>query len=304
VTAIHELFLALRGTASVNGVSVLRTFRILRVVRLLRVAKVFSPCRAVIRTLQTILLSLSGSASSFVSALVMLFFFLFMFAVFFMQGVKGFIASADTRERETAVFVEVTSQLKEHYGSMESCLWTLVGAVSGGYDWAEVARPISALGGFYKLAFLMYVLFVLFALLNILTGIFVNVAIDSCKMNREIAIDAAITNKNSIIKEIVDLFHEADTDCSGTLSWEEFEEYIQDERIKAFFMALELDMSAAQRVFNLIDSSGDGQLDIEEFVQGCIDLRGSSKKVDIAILEKDRLALSDRLDRLDSMLSS
>jgi len=298
-TAIYELLLAIRGVAAVNGVSILRLFRILRVIRLLRVARVLSPLRPIIRTLQTILLSLSGSASCFVSALVMLFFFLFIFAVFFMQGVQDFLASATVEQKLTAEFQEVAGLMQENFGNMEKTLWTLIGCVSGGYDWAQMAKPIVAIGRFYKFAFLMYVLFVLFALLNILTGIFVNVAIDSCKMNREIAIDVAITNKESIIKEMVDLFHEADRDCSGTLSWEEFEDYIQDERIRAFFMALELDMTSARRIFELIDTSRDGQLDIQEFVQGCIDLRGSAKKVDMSILSKERTEILERIDSIE-----
>jgi len=180
-------------------------------------------------------------------------------------------------------------------------MWTLIGCVSGGYDWAQVAAPVVAIGPIYKFGFLMFILFVVFALLNILTGIFVNVAIDSCKMNREIAIDAAITNRESIIKEIVDLFHEADRDHSGTLSWDEFEDYIQDERIKAFFMALDLDMSSAHQIFDLIDTSQDGQLDIHEFVQGCIDLRGSAKKVDISILSKERADMLKRMSEIEGL---
>merc|ERR1719238_2003818 len=104
--------------------------------------------------------------------------------------------------------------MRHHYGSVGSTVWTLLGAVTGGYDWSDVAEPVASINVFYKLTFLAYILFVFFAVLNILTGIFVNVAIDSCAMNREIAIDSALSNKNDMIKEVVNLFMEADTDCS------------------------------------------------------------------------------------------
>ena len=201
----------------------------------------------------------------------MLLLFLFMFAVTFMQGINAYLSSASDAELESPDFLTKLEDMERFYGTMEDSIWTLFAAVTGGIDWAEVSKPIGYLGSFYKYVFLLYLLFVLFALMNILTGIFVHVAIDSCKMNREIAIEAAIANKEMLIKEIVQLFHEADKDCSGTLSWQEFHDYMQDEKIKAFFMALELDMSSAGRVFDIIDVMRDGELDICEFVQGCVD---------------------------------
>eukprot|EP00928_Gymnodinium_smaydae_P086320 TRINITY_DN7035_c0_g1_i1.p1 TRINITY_DN7035_c0_g1~~TRINITY_DN7035_c0_g1_i1.p1 ORF type:complete len:744 (+),score=149.19 TRINITY_DN7035_c0_g1_i1:94-2325(+) len=303
ISSIYECYHLIYGSSAPAGVSVLRTFRVLRVIRLLRVAGVFAPCKAVIRTLQTIIYSLSGSASSFVSALVVLFLFLFIFAISFMQGVKGYIATATPDERLTKHFQNTVLTMEEHYGTMEATLWTLLAAVSGGYDWSEVAKPISSIGGFYKLGFLLYVVFVLFALLNILTGIFVNVSIDSCKMNREIVIEEAITNKKSLVKQIVHLFHEADADSSGTLSLDEFEEFFQDEAIRAFFMSLDLDMSNARTIFEVIDTTGDGELDIEEFVQGCIDLRGGARKVDISMLQRENQQLFKRLNDLETAVN-
>jgi len=286
-TSIAEAIMALCEIRTIGGLSILRTLRVLRIIRLLRVAKVFASCRAIASTLQTIIHSLASSAACFVSALCMLLLFLFMFAVTFMQGINAYLSSASDAELESPDFLTKLEDMERFYGTMEDSIWTLFAAVTGGIDWAEVSKPIGYLGSFYKYVFLLYLLFVLFALMNILTGIFVHVAIDSCKMNREIAIEAAIANKEMLIKEIVQLFHEADKDCSGTLSWQEFHDYMQDEKIKAFFMALELDMSSAGRVFDIIDVMRDGELDICEFVQGCIDLRGSAKKVDISIVEKD-----------------
>jgi voltage-gated sodium channel len=301
-SSVVESAAAMVAISTVSGVSALRTFRILRIIRLLRVTKVFAPCRAIIRTLQTILHSLSGSITSFVSALLMLFIFLYIFGLSFMQGVKGFLANASAADQATTDFKSTAGRMEEFYGSMGATLWTLLGAVTGGYDWADVAQPIAAIGPFYKLGFLVYILFVFFALLNVLTGIFVNVAMDSCAMNREIAIDAAITNKENIVKEVVDLFQEADKDRSGSLSWEEFEEYIQDEKIRAFFMALDLDVSSARRIFSMLDTSQDGELEIHEFVQGCINLRGGAKKIDISLLENESSLILTKLKRIEVAL--
>lgn len=52
-------------------------------------------------------------------------------------------------------------------------------------------------------------------------------------------------------------------------------------------MALELDMSSCQRIFHLLDSSGDGMLEAHEFVEGCIEQRGFARKVDITLLQRE-----------------
>merc|ERR1712232_409685 len=158
--------------------------------------------------------------------------------------------------------------------------------------------------GVYQAFFLAYMLFTTVGLLNILTGIFVNVAIQLSAMNREIAIDEAIANRDSIVKEIVELFVEADVDGSGSLSWREFQNFVQDERIKAFFMALELDMSSLSTIFELLDTSGDGRLEALEFVEGCIKLRGGARKVDVTLLQNENTIVIDKLRDLEKCLTS
>merc|ERR1712226_36382 len=183
------------------------------------------------------------------------------------------------------------AELEQYYGSLEKTLWTLISAVSGGADWNDVSEPIYETGVAYKYYFLFYVLFVTFGVLNVLTGIFVHVAMQSSLMNREIAIDEAISNRDSIVKEVIELFLDADTDQSGALSWTEFEEFIQDEKIKAFFMSLELDISSCSRIFHLLDADGGGSIDAHEFVEGCIELRGMARKVDMTILQREIKAI-------------
>merc|ERR1719460_655813 len=99
--------------------------------------------------------------------------------------------------------------MDKHYGSIEKTLWTLVGSVTGGYDWVPIAEPMAEVGPQYVFAFLLYISFVLLGLLNILNGIFVNAALQSSAMNRELAIDAAVKRRKHMIEELVNLLLEA-----------------------------------------------------------------------------------------------
>merc|ERR1719150_29563 len=86
-------------------------------------------------------------------------------------------------------------ELEHFFGSLAATFWTLIGMVSGGVDWLDVSMPIRELGPIYVISLISYINFVLLGLMNILTGIFVNAAHHACALNREIAIDATITER-------------------------------------------------------------------------------------------------------------
>jgi hypothetical protein len=281
------------------GVSVLRTLRILRIIRLLRASHVFP----ILRNLKTMLYALTGSASAFGAAMIFLMAIVYIFALLFMQGVIRY-CRLDEKERS----VSWLEKLEENYGSLDKTFWTLIGSVTGGSDWIAMAEPLAAIGPAYRGCFLVYILFVMFALLNILNGIFVNAAMQSSAMNRELAIDTVMTDREDMIEGMVNLFMEADSDNSGSISWREFERYIQDEKIKAYFMALDLDISSVEKIFRLLDEDSNESLGLIEFVEGCIKLRGTAKMVDITLMKKEYAAsfisLEEHMDRMANTIKA
>merc|ERR1712157_366585 len=71
---------------------------------------------------------------------------------------------------------------------------------------------------------------------------------------------------------------------NGQLSWPEFEEHIEHKNVKAYFATLGLDVSNAKLVFDLLDRTGDQIVQIDEFIDGCIQLKGNAKSTDITML--------------------
>merc|ERR1719277_2551075 len=97
-----------------------------------------------------------------------------------LQGVISYANAEASDRRLTALFAEGPSdQLKalEHlYGSFGKALLTLFRAISGGDDWSTLAAPIAKVGPLYEAAWVVYISFMVFGMLNILTGIFVDSA--------------------------------------------------------------------------------------------------------------------------------
>merc|ERR1719433_1914203 len=77
---------------------------------------------------------------------------------------------------------------------------------------------------------------------------------------------------------------ELDTDCSGSLSVEEFEKHVEDEKIQAYLKSRQIDIGQVRTLFTLLDIDQTGDLSMDEFVQGIMRLKGNASSMDLAVL--------------------
>merc|ERR1719310_1814661 len=54
--------------------------------------------------------------------------------------------------------------------------------------------------------------------------------------------------------------------------------------MKSFFHAIDVDLSDARSVFALLDSDDSGEIDLDEFLNGCLGLHGPAKAIHLATL--------------------
>jgi len=69
----------------------------------------------------------------------------------------------------------------------------------------------------------------------------------------------------------------------------------------AYFASLQIDVGEAKSLYQLLDTDEDGSIAIEEFVLGCMRLKGMAKAVDIAMImyETKKQALLNKLHVAD-----
>merc|ERR1719510_769150 len=113
----------------------------------------------------------------------------------------------------------------------------------------DLVDPLSHLGWGYSAVFVFYLFFVAFGLINIVVGTFVEGMAQATREDKDVLIQQELSQFKHYAERIKMFFHDADTDHSGTLTWGEFEQHLQDERVKAYFQTLELDVSQAQALF-------------------------------------------------------
>merc|ERR1712110_685823 len=119
-------------------------------------------------------------------------------------------------------------------------------AISGGDDWSVLAAPLRAINMWYVVVFGLYVLFIIFGLMNILTAIFVESAKRVAEVDRDLVIQDQINHENSTVNKIKRIFIDADKDGSGLLSREELDDALQDPETLAHMRILDLNVSEAR----------------------------------------------------------
>eukprot|EP00929_Paragymnodinium_shiwhaense_P035791 TRINITY_DN19284_c0_g2_i1.p1 TRINITY_DN19284_c0_g2~~TRINITY_DN19284_c0_g2_i1.p1 ORF type:complete len:713 (-),score=169.34 TRINITY_DN19284_c0_g2_i1:64-2202(-) len=278
-----------------GALSVLRLARLARILRILRL----SGKLPLVRNLTVMLHSVTVSFGSIVPALMLFAMTVYIFGVGIMQGAIQYIRLEEDGDESVKMDKEL---LALYFGSIESVFWTLIACVSGGHDWANVAEPIVHIGVGYAFLFLIYIMFTIFALLNILTGVFVNAASQTSTLTREIATDSAIAEMMMYEVHLMSLFKSADMEADGLLSQEEFALLMGDERNRAFLNALHLDFNCIERVFEVMDQDGSGQLDLAEFVETCVSLRGEATALHVRFLADDMAKLDKKIENILEVL--
>merc|ERR1719421_470964 len=92
----------------------------------------------------------------------------------------------------------------------------------------------------------------LFAVMNILTGFFVEQAMKVASEDLEHVIREETHKRANVIANLRKIFREADADESGKVTWEELRADLNDKRVMAFFKTLELDIWDIRTFFDLL----------------------------------------------------
>merc|ERR1712187_15453 len=214
---------------------------------------------------------------------------------------QNLLAGDLSKGLEQNIYV-IKSGLIEHWDGLFQGMLSLIFAVSGGDDWANIGKPFFQLNLFYGVVFAVIVLVSLFGVLNVMIGIFVQKASQIELWDRELALMATDVQHKAQNETYKMLFQEIDADRSGSISLTELQQRLtgpgSDKRILNYFRHLGIDIdSAAHEILVALDSNGDGVLSLDEFVMGCRKLQGTAKP---AQLEQLMLKIDGIVRMLDS----
>jgi len=166
---------------------------------------------------------------------------------------------------------------------------TLYEAILGGADWdgplAPLIHLISVLMG---PVFILYIAFCCLAMMNVITGVFVESALKNAAQDKD----------RDFMQSIRDLFT-IDTDDmngdAGIVTQEAFEERTSEPALQMYLKQIGIDAKDAKLMFQVLDGEGTGVLDLEELLVGMLRLRSSAKVLDIALLMHEHEVTNNNL---------
>mmetsp|Transcript_60158 Transcript_60158/g.175793 ORF Transcript_60158/g.175793 Transcript_60158/m.175793 type:complete len:590 (+) Transcript_60158:72-1841(+) len=265
VTGLLEKFL---GGLQVSSLRIIRMARIIRVMRIARVMRHF-------RSLRILIYAVSSTIRSLFWMMSILMIALYSFGLLFTQAVT-----------QHQVFPDglVIPGLEDAFGTLGRSMFTLFKAISGGVDWQEPVALLGRLHPVWVAIYLIYFMLTYFALLNVVTGVFCHTAIESASHDQDMAAQAQMVAKEEYILMLRRLFKRINMNHTGTITLQELECALKDDKVSSYFEAIDLSSDEAFSLFKLLDEDGSHVLDIDAFVTGCLKLRGQAKNVQIAMM--------------------
>merc|ERR1712217_643409 len=98
------------------------------------------------------------------------------------------------------------------------------------------------------------------------------------------------------------VFMDADVLQTHMLSWNVFQRHMTDENVKALLELMDLDVSEVFGLFLLLDRDGNGFVDVDEFLSGCMRLKGPAKQVDLALLLMESTRITRKIAGLQRII--
>eukprot|EP00747_Dinoflagellata_sp_TGD_P076988 gnl/TRDRNA2_/TRDRNA2_159390_c0_seq1.p1 gnl/TRDRNA2_/TRDRNA2_159390_c0~~gnl/TRDRNA2_/TRDRNA2_159390_c0_seq1.p1 ORF type:complete len:157 (+),score=33.10 gnl/TRDRNA2_/TRDRNA2_159390_c0_seq1:2-472(+) len=97
-------------------------------------------------------------------------------------------------------------------------------------------------------------------------------------------IQAQLAAKDSYVKKLSDLFKEIDFEHSGEITLAQFEHMLQVPQVTAYFASLGLEASDAWTLFKLLATQQKDAVELGDFVDGCMRLKGTARSIDVGKL--------------------
>eukprot|EP00927_Polykrikos_kofoidii_P083972 TRINITY_DN8737_c0_g1_i10.p1 TRINITY_DN8737_c0_g1~~TRINITY_DN8737_c0_g1_i10.p1 ORF type:complete len:669 (-),score=76.96 TRINITY_DN8737_c0_g1_i10:149-2095(-) len=253
--------------ASGNGHDT-RVFRSLRLMKLLRALRGF-------KTLRMMLDTLFVSFASLFWSLVMLSTFCFMFGLIFCKLVDNRISHASLDDDGGAT-------LLSRFGTVQEAALTLFASTTGGADWCETYEALAYIGIGGQLLFLFYVCFTLVAVLNIVTGVFVDSAFRAAELSTNERAEQLQNENREGFKGLLSMIRQHIVkDGSDSFTLQELEDSLTKQAVRGSLAAHGVSIHDPRFLLEvLMPNPKTERIDALTFASGCLALRGFASSTD------------------------
>eukprot|EP00913_Durusdinium_trenchii_P033037 g30928.t1 len=101
-------------------------------------------------------------------------------------------------------------------------------------------------------------------------------------------LQSILAAKQANTEKIRQLFQAIDIEDSGVVTYKMLEQSVLSGQVQTIFESIGLDVWDAWSFFKLLDLDAGGAVEIEEFLQGCLRLRGEARAMDVVKIVHDQ----------------
>mmetsp|Transcript_13016 Transcript_13016/g.31006 ORF Transcript_13016/g.31006 Transcript_13016/m.31006 type:complete len:601 (-) Transcript_13016:189-1991(-) len=284
---------------SSNAVGSAKMLKMLRILRVFRVFRFFRP-------LARLALMIMDSIRSLLWAMFMLALITYAFAVSLTaQASIWLVEQVDTSQlgwyESLADHADPDVRtIQKNFGSLAWTLYTLAQTTLAGVSWHQVCDPLIKIGWLPVCLLLIYISFTLLAVLNVITGVFVDNAFRSADKQHVDIIQKEVDKKEECVSLIQAFFKAVDVNENGEISLDELRFFLDDATMDAFFRVLGFDVYDKHRFMELLDVDDSGAVSYEEFLEGCMRYRGVAQGVDVHIVIRHLSRLQSSVGKLST----
>ena len=272
----------------INHVRVIKLLRMGRTLRIVKTLSVFLPLRVLVGTC-------IASLGAFFWSLILLLVLKITFALIVSQALQSWILDESQNLQDRL-------QIHALYGSFLKATYTMFEITYSG-GWPTLVRPVLDLvDSWYAAAFLPYVTLVVFAVLRIVTALFLKETLESAAQDAEIVIEETRRTALKYQEKLVQLFNYFDDDKDGHLSPEEFIEAMSLPNVQQYLRFLDVSVRDVRPLFDIL-SDGDGLITISEFCKGLMQLKGQARALDMVLLQHDSAKLLKQCEEIHRLVS-
>jgi len=264
-----------------------------RIVRILKVVKIFRAFRAaaLFHELRILITTMVSSIRALMWSMVLLSVILLSAGIFMAQMVGSFIADS-TNENDIRVW------LWKRYGTAAKSTYTMFELTLSGC-WPSYARPlVDEVSVWYALWWFFYVITVVFAVIRIITALFITATMRSANEDEEMMSIRKLKEKAFYIKKLRAFLLKADESGDDKLDINELQMALKDPKIGSWLHVLELEPYEVMTLHEIL--STDGAVPLDEFLDGALRMKGPARSIDLIQAMHNQHKLAEQLDELQT----
>jgi len=286
--------------ANSSHLRVVRTIRLARALRGVRVVRLFRYVSA----LRTLALCIVSTIGSLIWTLVLLVLLFYTFGVILTQLVSDHCRDQVVMTTgDVNAVPQCTDDLQRYWASVPESMLTLFLAISGGMSWEDAFGPLRTASELACAFMILYIVIAVFAVLNVVTGVFCTTAIESANADKDVAAIKQLHKQTTHVQALRKIFHEIDADQCHVVSIEDLRDAISKKKLSSFLESMGISTEDLWTLFMTMDEDQTGLVGLEEFVTGCMQGRGPAKNLQLVKMSYENKVTRQAIKKISVQLA-